>query len=288
MKKKQYIKGFVQKIEGDIVSAVATTDSVDRDNETVSIDGWDLKSFNDNPILLWAHRSAEPPIGKITNIWREGNALKFDAVFAKGDVFVDRLVNLVKQGILKAFSVGFIAKDMDSDGNSLEQELLEISLVPVPANQDARMMSAYKSFCKDFSDRIDIEEPKEEPKEEVKLEDKPEEKEEVKEEVKEEEPKEEVKEEPKEEVKEEIKMTENKKNRLRLFVDNCEEMAKEGKEILKIAKSVPTEKVNLDTKVADKPQDPQVKMVKVMKRLSKEVEIALSQAKNYNRMEVKK
>ena len=50
--------------------------------------------------------------------------------------------NLIKEGILKAFSVGFRVKEADYDVNTdifviKDVELYEVSVVSVPANQDS-------------------------------------------------------------------------------------------------------------------------------------------------------
>lgn len=156
MQEIRHLKGFVDSIGDEIVSAVASTPNEDRDGETVNIEGWDLDNFMKNPVLLWSHKAAEPPIGRVTKIWREGEALKFNAKFAEKDPFAQRIYNLVKQKILNSFSVGFMVREADDEGNSKEQELLEISMVNVPANADARMATAYKSLIKDFPERTKL------------------------------------------------------------------------------------------------------------------------------------
>jgi HK97 family phage prohead protease len=133
--------------EGEF-TAIASSGKVDRHGEIVSPEGWDLKNYKKNPVILWAHDHYQMAIGKATKIWVEGEGkaakLMFKGIFQDATELGRAAVELAKDGILKTFSVGFMPIDMDE--NTYEkQELLEISLVNVPANVDA-MMLAYKSL----------------------------------------------------------------------------------------------------------------------------------------------
>ncbi len=138
-------------------TAVASTATVDRHGEIVSPDGWNLENFKSNPVLLWSHDHTIPAIGKATNVWVDGIGehakLKFTGVWQTVTNEGKAAAQLVADGILNSFSVGFIPKEMV--GNTYtEQELLEISLVNVPANPDA-MVLAYKSLKDNgFSDQV--------------------------------------------------------------------------------------------------------------------------------------
>jgi HK97 family phage prohead protease len=129
-------------------TAVASTARVDRHGEIVSPEGWDLESFKKNPVLLWSHDHTIPAIGKATKIWVEGIGaqakLMFSGVWQTVTDEGKAAAQLVADGILNSFSVGFLPTDMVGNKYT-EQELLEISLVNVPANPDA-MMLAYKSL----------------------------------------------------------------------------------------------------------------------------------------------
>lgn len=153
-KKKDFSKLFTkaQIVDKDVAAgtftAVASTATVDRHGEVVSPEGWDLDNFKKNPVLLWSHDHAIPAIGKATKVWVEGIGqaakLKFTGVWQTVTKEGKAAAQLVADGILNSFSVGFIPTEME--GNTYtEQELLEISLVNVPANPDA-MMLAYKSL----------------------------------------------------------------------------------------------------------------------------------------------
>jgi len=134
----QKIKGYLEIKEGEI-EGIASTESADRDGEIIRQDGWDLKNFKKNPVLLASHNYHEFPIGKITNIKIDEKQLTFKAVFSQVTQKAIEAYQLVQEGILKAFSVGFIPRKFDEKNQNIitEAELLEISLVSVPANPQA-------------------------------------------------------------------------------------------------------------------------------------------------------
>lgn len=142
-----YTKADIQQKDGKIYG-VASSSVVDRQNEVVDVEGWDLKNFKKAPRLLWAHDHTEPAIGKVTKTWYEGlgkaKRLMFEAVFQDVTEKARAIKQLVQDGFINTFSVGF--KPLEMDGNTIvKQELLEISVVNVPANPEA-MLLAYKSL----------------------------------------------------------------------------------------------------------------------------------------------
>lgn len=131
--------------------AVASTASEDRQGEVVQVEGWELKNYKKNPLILWAHDHTQPPIGVAKRIWVEGSGkrakLMFEPVFHEITEMGRAIKRLVEEKIIRSFSVGF--RPIDQDGDTFtKQELLEISAVNVPANAEA-MMLAYKSLKDD-------------------------------------------------------------------------------------------------------------------------------------------
>lgn len=131
---------------GSGMDFVLSDATVDRYGDIVEPDGWDLSWFKSNPIALFGHSSSFP-IGKWTNLRVEGGKLigKLNLAARGTSARIDELISLVEQGMLRAVSVGFIPRksepiDPDKPYNGtrfLEQELLETSLVSVPANPAA-------------------------------------------------------------------------------------------------------------------------------------------------------
>ena len=133
------------KIEG-----YASTTAIDRSADVILASAWTksggLSNFQRNPILLFNH-NYDKPIGKVVAMGTDSKGLKINGVISKsaGDVY-----NLVKEGVLSTFSVGFMIKDAEYDKQNdglivKDAELLEISVVSVPCNQDATF-SVAKSF----------------------------------------------------------------------------------------------------------------------------------------------
>ena len=117
--------------------------NVDRIGDTINPAGWDLHDFEKNPVALWAHDSSSPPIGRAKNLMVENDRLMGDIEFAPADIypFAETIYRMVAGGWLNAVSVGFLPTDYDwADDEDrewgidfLRQQLLEISVVPVPA-----------------------------------------------------------------------------------------------------------------------------------------------------------
>jgi HK97 family phage prohead protease len=141
--------------ENRTVRFVLSDESIDRMGDTLAVDGWELSAFRRNPVVLWAHLSSEPPIGKMVNIFTSGDRLLGDVKFAEPDVyeFSDQIFRLIKSGYIRAGSVGFAPLDWTfSDDRPYgidfhRQELLEFSIVPVPANANALVVQAVKSLA---------------------------------------------------------------------------------------------------------------------------------------------
>lgn len=126
---------------------VISTASVDRYGDTIAADGWKLENFRKNPVVLWMHDNTMLPVGKAVNVRIEEGKLKARVEFTpSGQVkYNDIVFDMLKTGFLSATSVGFLPlKYSFVDDPSrrfgidfLEQELLEFSIVTVPANAEA-------------------------------------------------------------------------------------------------------------------------------------------------------
>lgn len=117
--------------------------TVDRYGDVIEASGWQLADFSRNPIALFNH-NPNHPIGRWVNVRVEKGMLKGQLVLADEgtSLDIDKVRKLVDQGVLKATSVGFkpIKREPLESGRGeryLQQELLECSLVSVPANPNA-------------------------------------------------------------------------------------------------------------------------------------------------------
>jgi len=136
----------VTRADDRVIQVIASTSTPDRSGDAISADGWDLDAYRRNPVVLLQHDGE--PIGRATTVAVVGDQLLMtiqllpEGVSEKAD-FVWRLI---QEGAMNAVSVGFrpIAERYNSERGGvdyLEQELLEISIVSVPCNPEALIVS---------------------------------------------------------------------------------------------------------------------------------------------------
>lgn len=155
----------IEEIEGKQVF-VATDETIDREGEILSIDGWDLGNFKKNPVMLWSHNPYEPNIGKWENIrFRTVDGKKkmtMEPVFHRLSDLSKLIAEMVDQGFMKTLSVGF--RPFEKDGNRyIKQELLETSFVNIPANPEATDFAMSKGFGEETVKQLFSGKPEEKP-----------------------------------------------------------------------------------------------------------------------------
>jgi len=164
------------------IKGSASTNALDRAGDIIEAQAWTkggLENFKQNPILLFNH-DYNRPIGRATSLEVTDKGLEITGRISKaaGDI-----KDLVKDGVLGAFSVGFKVKDADymteTDGYKIKDaELFEVSVVSIPCNQGATFglsksfdsIDEYNEFKKQFlkanstaaADAVKIEQPSEE------------------------------------------------------------------------------------------------------------------------------
>jgi len=128
------------------IEIVGSTGVIDRDGEVLDPSGWDLKNYKKNPVILPAHNYHAPAIGRAKNIKVNDGQLNFRIEFPQEGInpVADIYRKLYKSGFMKASSVGFVPIEWKNGSGDKEprrtytkQELLELSLVSVPANPQA-------------------------------------------------------------------------------------------------------------------------------------------------------
>ena len=137
------------------VSFIISSDHKDRYGEIVEQTSWQLDNYKKNPIVLWGHNPelADNVLGQAVSIETkedtDGHLITIAKMkFAEAGTSqnADTVFSLVRQGILRTVSVGFIphafkeVQDDETKESTLvlqENELLEFSIVPIPANPNA-------------------------------------------------------------------------------------------------------------------------------------------------------
>lgn len=126
---------------------VISTGDEDREGDTINPEGWVLDNYRRNPVVLWAHDHSALPVAKAHEISAQDGRLIAVAEFATHD-FADEVYQLYRERFLRATSVGFRPLEWSRNEaggvDFLEQELVEFSCVPVPANPNALIAAAGK------------------------------------------------------------------------------------------------------------------------------------------------
>lgn len=144
----------LEKSKGLKISGYANTTDKDRVGDIVTANAWakGVDNYRKNPVLLYQHKH-DQPIGRVDKVTVDKKGIYVDAIVSEAAEKLHGVQTLIKDGALKSFSVGFRVKDGKYDNNSdcmtiTDVELLEISVVSVPANQNS-LFSIRKSFESD-------------------------------------------------------------------------------------------------------------------------------------------
>jgi len=136
------------------IAGYANTIAKDRAGDIVTAQAWakGVENYRRNPVLLYQHKH-ENPIGRVDKITVDKKGIYVEAAVSEAAEKNHGVQTLIKDGALKSFSVGFRVKDGKYNSNDdtmmiTDVELLEISVVSVPCNQDS-LFSIRKSFESD-------------------------------------------------------------------------------------------------------------------------------------------
>ncbi|MBL4700325.1 MAG: HK97 family phage prohead protease [Phycisphaeraceae bacterium] len=162
--RKRFVAELGVKLEDRSVIASISSINVDRDGDVLIPQGCDASDFLKSPTIFFNH-DYNLPIGKCTAIKRSPQHLEATTIFAKrpknhrGDWLADTLLSLFQQEVIHGFSVGFApiegrkptTKDKQVFGDKVNHvyskwKLLEYSVAPLPANQDALALAVSKGL----------------------------------------------------------------------------------------------------------------------------------------------
>lgn len=134
--------------EGRFADFVCSTDAIDSHGTKIE-QKWNLEAYQRNPVVLFAHNRLGGdgmPIGKASDVRVEGGKLcaRVTLLSAKANPMTEQVLQQWREGCLRAISVGFIPHsdrwEMVDDREVLvlsDNELRELSIVPVPSNSEA-------------------------------------------------------------------------------------------------------------------------------------------------------
>jgi len=138
-------------IESIFIEGYASTIDIDRSGDVVPKSVWEkgIQNYLKNPIILAQH-DYDDPIGRMTDYRVDDKGLWVKARISSA---AEEVFGLIKDKILTAFSIGF--RIIDAEYNSAaevfvikELELVEISVVSVPCNQNT-LFDLSKAFEND-------------------------------------------------------------------------------------------------------------------------------------------
>lgn len=144
-----------------IVDFTASDDTLDRYDEVVTASGWKLDNYQKNPVFQNSHKYGDVmfTLGKALITEVRGGALYQRILFAVDINPIAKIAyDMYRQKFLNAVSVGFIPIRWETGSEQsayrrkyLEQELLELSAVSIPANPNA-LVNAIKAGAVDKAD----------------------------------------------------------------------------------------------------------------------------------------
>ncbi len=152
---------------------VASGIKEDRYGDVVDPSGGKFKAFKKNPVMLWAHDHRTPAIAKVIKVWKDDKQVYAKAEWAPTE-FAQGIRKLVEEGFLNAVSIGFLPLEREGEWPTYkytEWELLEISIVNVPAYAEALIVEAKSMGLEEFAKSLEEKEaPAEEKKDETPVE----------------------------------------------------------------------------------------------------------------------
>jgi HK97 family phage prohead protease len=130
---------------------VASTPALDRDKDHVMPFGLELERYRANPVLMWGHNYRDPwaLIGRAAQVQATDADLRIQPEWREPANESDPMHvirSLIDSGLVRALSIGFNPleyADNEHGGRDYQRaEILEISVVPIPANQEALRLAA--------------------------------------------------------------------------------------------------------------------------------------------------
>lgn len=130
--------------EQRVIRGIASTPSTDRSHDVVDPRGATFTL----PFPLLSQHDHSSPIGEVTSAIVTDKGIEIEAVIPKnsGLGYVDKAWLQIKSGLVRGLSIGFRALEASPTKNKkgvhfTKYEIIELSAVTVPCNQDASIYS---------------------------------------------------------------------------------------------------------------------------------------------------
>lgn len=144
-------EGMEPKDDGMWSFTISTPD-VDRYGTIIVPSGIDYSAYMNNPVVLINHKSNYLPIGKCLGFFLNGENLEATIQLDMNDKKACKVNDKIKNGFVNAVSVGIIPieqTEQNIDGEKVttytKSELVEFSVVTIPANRDALIKKTFEN-----------------------------------------------------------------------------------------------------------------------------------------------
>lgn len=129
----------VKSLGDGVFEATVTTSEVDRHMESIDTEGISTDNYMKNPVVLYGHDYSSLPIGKAISVKSFKNKMTARFQLAVKELpFAATVAELIKGGYLNAVSIGGVVRQWSEDYMTIqEMDMVEFSVVPVPANPSA-------------------------------------------------------------------------------------------------------------------------------------------------------
>ena len=144
------LEGYESKADGDKfnISAMATTfEDPDRHGDTITPNAFnaDIKRINEgNNLKILLNHNSNMPIGNWTKAVKNEKGIKLFGRISEATAMTKEVLALIRDGVYDKVSIGFLVKEYDEVKRGfrlLKGELIECSVVSVPANNNANILS---------------------------------------------------------------------------------------------------------------------------------------------------
>lgn len=118
LRKQMTTQVAIQPNEERVCIVKISTIDVDKDNEVILPMGIIHREFDLNPVVLWSHQHGQPPVGSVIALEATEKAL-FAKIKMSSSALGMELWTLIKEGHLRACSIGFIGLSAVEPGDDL-------------------------------------------------------------------------------------------------------------------------------------------------------------------------
>lgn len=131
---------FIQSTNYMAYTFIISDESVNSNGFCIQTQGIRTERFTKNPVMLYMHEREKGIIGRWDNIRTEGSQLLADAVFDEDNPLGKEVKSKIDSGFMRSASISVTINKYEDIGGVetvTDCELVEVSIVDIPSNQNA-------------------------------------------------------------------------------------------------------------------------------------------------------